>query len=174
MAASGVLQAQTLEERLAACTECHGPKTLPTNPQAPIVWGQHAGYLYLQLRDFKNGDRQHEFMNIFAATLQKQELLVIAEYIGAQQWPKTGYRSEDEESAARRALAAGMCAECHFGSYAGDGTMPRLAGQTVVYLEKTMLDFKTGARANNAAKTSLMATFSEEEIRAMAIYLAGL
>ena len=67
-----------------------------------------------------------------------------------------------------------MCAECHFGTYAGDGTIPRLAGQTVFYLEKTMADFKSGERNNSPAKTALMATFSDEDIRALASYLAGL
>jgi len=88
--------------------------------------------------------------------------------------PERSWAADADEGAARRAAAAGMCAECHFGTYAGDGTIPRLAGQTVFYLEKTMADFKSGERNNSPAKTALMATFSDEDIRALASNLAGL
>ena len=36
-----------------------------------------------------------------------------------------------------------------------------------------MLDFKNKVRTNSAAKSSLFATFSEEQIDALADYLAG-
>jgi cytochrome c553 len=37
-----------------------------------------------------------------------------------------------------------------------------------------MMDFRTGARANNDWMTSLLKTFSEDDIRQMARVLAGL
>ena len=51
--------------------------------------------------------------------------------------------------------------------------MPRIAGQHPEYLKKTMLDFKEKLRANSPAIATLLAAFSDEDIEAMAEYLAG-
>ena len=57
------------------------------------------------------------------------------------------------------------CPGCHQAGYIGAGTQPRLAGQIVeAYLEKTMLDFRTGARANNSWMTDLLKTYSPDDI----------
>jgi cytochrome c553 len=66
-----------------------------------------------------------------------------------------------------------MCVQCHLGGYEGDSRIPRLAGLQPEYLKKTMLDFKTKARANSPAKGSLMASYSNEDIEALADFVAG-
>ena len=71
-------------------------------------------------------------------------------------------------------LIAHSLTRCHRGSYEGDSRIPRLAEQHLAYLEKTMLDFKSKARANSAAKSSLMETYSAEDIERMAEFLAGM
>ena len=43
--------ADTIEDKAALCGVCHGLKGIPQYPTAPIIWGQNAGYLYLQFRD---------------------------------------------------------------------------------------------------------------------------
>ncbi|MGH6815587.1 MAG: c-type cytochrome [Hyphomicrobiaceae bacterium] len=168
-------QAQTFEDKLAACVACHGETGIPKEADVPIIWGQHTGYLYLQLRDYKEGTRKNDIMNAMAADMTKQEMMAFAENFAKRPWPKMGYRSTaDADRIAERAAVGGACTECHLGGYVGDSTVPRAAGQIVTYLEKTMLDFKTKARGNNPSKSTLMATFSDDEIRAMAKYLAGL
>ncbi|HEX8374022.1 MAG TPA: hypothetical protein VF606_02470, partial [Geminicoccaceae bacterium] len=47
--------AAALEEQALACAGCHGEAGVPTEPNIPVIWGQHEGYLYLQLRDYKLG-----------------------------------------------------------------------------------------------------------------------
>jgi len=167
-------EAQTFEDKLAACIDCHGDKGIPKEPEVPIIWGQHTGYLYLQLRDYKEGFRKNDIMNAMAADMTKQDMMAFAEHFAKKPWPKTGYRSTpDADRIAERAAVGGACTECHLGGYLGDSTVPRAAGQVVTYLEKTMLDFKTKARGNNPSKSTLLATFSDDEIRALAKYLAG-
>ena len=168
-------QAQTFEDKLAACLDCHGERGIPKEPDVPIIWGQHVGYLYFQLRDYKDGFRKNDIMTAMSADMTKQEMMAFAEHFAKKPWPKIGYRSTPEaDRIAQRAAVGGACTECHLGGYVGDSTVPRAAGQVVTYLEKTMLDFKTKARGNNPAKSTLMATFPDEEIRALAKYLAGL
>ena len=64
--------------------------------------------------------------------------------------------------------------QCHLGGYEGNSRIPRLAEQQVAYLEKTMQEFKQKVRLNSPAKGSLLESYSDEEIAAMAHYLAGL
>jgi cytochrome c553 len=166
--------AQTIEERAELCATCHGEDGVPKMPDVPIIWGQHAGYLYFQIRDFKLGTRKSEIMQPLVADFEKPEMLAIAEYFAKKPWPRLGYKStEADQKIGEHVAAAGICSECHLGGYLGDGTVPRLAGQTVPYLEKTMLDFKTRMRANNPDKSTLLASFPDDELAAMARYLAG-
>ncbi len=55
-----------------------------------------------------------------------------------------------------------------------EARMPRLAGQSPVYLEKTMLDFKAKRRDNSPAKSSLLRSFEDEQINGMAAMLGGM
>ncbi|MBV9238486.1 MAG: cytochrome C, partial [Xanthobacteraceae bacterium] len=45
--------AETIEDKAAVCGSCHGEDGIPPDKTLPVIWGQHQGYLYLQLRDFK-------------------------------------------------------------------------------------------------------------------------
>ena len=54
---------------------------------------------------------------------------------------------------AQRANTSVVCTSCHQDGFIGDGTQPRLAGQERAYLEKTMTDFRSGARGNNPGMT---------------------
>lgn len=70
------------------------------------------------------------------------------------------------------------CGACH-GLDANSPIMPvypKLLGQTKEYLIAQMLDIKSGARSNgqSAAMKGIMAMVSEEEIAAIAEYIAGL
>ena len=51
---------------------------------------------------------------------------------------------------------------------------PKIAGQNVKYVERQMLDIKSGARANgnSAAMKGVMELVSEEEIKAIADYVS--
>jgi cytochrome c553 len=173
-AMSGNASAETFEEKAAACAGCHGEQGKPPERDAPIIWGQQTGYLYIQLRDYKNGDRKNEAMNALAAEMSREEMLALAEHFSRKPWPRSEHRTpEAEVPRARRAIAAGQCVECHLAGYLGHSVIPRLAGQQFEYLRKTMIDFKTKTRANNSAMTDLFKTYSDEELAAMASYLAG-
>jgi cytochrome c553 len=78
-----------------------------------------------------------------------------------------------DAAVAQSAATSGMCVQCHLGGYEGSSRVPRLAGQQVAYLERTMLEFKNKIRMNAQAKGSLFATYGDEDIAAMARYLAG-
>ena len=113
-------------------------------------------------------------MSEIAADLSKEQMQALAQHFSERPWPAIGYRASDEDSArGETATAAGQCVQCHLGGYEGNSRVPRLSGQKPSYLERTMLDFKHKRRMNAPAKSSLLVSYEEGDITAMAEYLAG-
>ena len=167
-------RADGLAEKIEICTVCHGATGLPIRADIPIIWGQEFYYLYVQLKDYKAGRRQNANMSEIVATLSKQEMRELAQHFSSQPWPSIGFAAESTDIARGEiATAAGLCTQCHLGGYEGSSRIPRLAGQQAGYLERTMLEFKNKTRMNSPAKASLTASYEEEDIAAMARYLAG-
>lgn len=68
---AGQARAETIEDKVQVCTGCHGENGKPVDKTIPTIWGQQAGYLYIQLRDFKRGDRKSEIMQPIATEFEK-------------------------------------------------------------------------------------------------------
>ena len=168
--------ADSIEDKAAACAACHGKNGVPIDKSFPVLWGQNEGYIYIQLRDMKKGARKNEQMAPIVENMPREDMLALAAYFAAKPWPNLQQpRAADGDSGHFGVMAnSGQCPACHQSGYIGAGTQPRLAGQTYNYLVKTMMDFRTGTRANNDWMTSLLKTFSEDDIRQMARVLAGL
>lgn len=166
---------EEIGEKLTLCISCHGENGIPQDPTVPIVAGQEFYYLYVQLRDYKAGRRTHAVMSEIVADLDKAQMQALAKYFSEQKWPRIAFRTSDSDSASgARAASSGQCPQCHLGSYLGNSRVPRVAGQKASYLSETMLAFKHKRRLNAPAKGSLFASFSDDDIAAMAKYLAGL
>ena len=170
------LAADAAPDKAALCATCHGQQGTPINKTTPVIWGQNEGYLYLQLRDFKSGARKNEIMGPIASTLEKQDMLGLAAYFSGQKWPDLQQPSAPNDVAAKaQSTAASVgCPGCHLAYFQGDGTTARLAGQWQDYLNKTMLDFRTGARGNNPGMSDLMKATATDDLAALAQYLAGM
>ena len=167
--------AQSIAEKVEVCATCHGQNGKPIDKTIPIIWGQQAGYIYIQLRDFKRGDRKNHIMQPIVS-FEKEDMLAIAEYFAQKPWPELG-QPPSPKDVAQRALNAVYsvgCTSCHLDRFQGSGTTPRLAGQSREYLAKTMADFRTRARGNNPGMTGLMHATSPDDLVALAEYLAGL
>ena len=169
-------RAQTIEEKAQLCAACHGENGIPQDKATPVIWGQYQGYLYLDLRDYKSGARKNDIMSPLAQTLERDDMMALALYFSQKRWPDLQQPSAPPDVAARaiRANASVGCTGCHQGQYQGEGTQPRLAGQSQEYLRQTMIEFRTRARGNNPGMTDLMLATSEDDIAALAQYMAGL
>jgi cytochrome c553 len=168
-------RADTLEEKAAMCAGCHGEDGIPQEKTTPVIWGQWLGYLYLQLRDYKRGDRKDDQMTPVVDLLEREDLLPLAELFSKKPWPHLGQPPAPANvvTQAERANGSVGCTGCHQASYLGEGTQPRLAGQWQEYLLQSMLDFRTRKRANNPGMSDLMKATSEDDLKALAEYLAG-
>lgn len=172
---TAVAQTQTVEQKAAACVACHGEKGVPVDKAFPVIWGQHQGYLFLQLRDFKAGARKNDFMQAVVAELSRDDMMALAEYFSKKPWPDLRQKSatDAEAAVANRVNVSIGCTGCHLGQYQGDATVPRLAGQQHDYLLKSMRDFRSRARANNPGMTDLMKATAEADFEPEANFLAG-
>jgi len=168
--------ADSIEEKAALCSACHGLNGVPGDPTTPIIWGQNTGYLYLQFRDFQKGARKDDRMTPIAQGLVKEDALALAEYFAAKPWPNTGApaASKADEAIAIVVNKSIVCTSCHLEQFQGDSSVPRLAGQERDYLLKTLTDFRNRTRANNPGMSDLMNTATPEQLAAIANYLAGL
>ena len=79
--------ADSITEKTEVCAGCHGADGKPVDKTTPVIWGQLTGYIYIQLRDFKRGDRKSEIMQPIASAFEKDEMLAIAEYFSQKKWP---------------------------------------------------------------------------------------
>lgn len=169
------VNAQTIEEKAQLCAACHGENGVPQQLSTPVIWGQHQGYLYLQLRDYKSGARTNDIMSALAQNMTRDDMMAFAKYFSEKSWPDLRQPRAPAAVAtqALRANTAIGCTGCHQGEYQGEGTQPRLAGQTKDYLLQSMMEFRTRKRGNNPGMSDLMLAISPEDIAACAEYLAG-
>ena len=168
--------AQSIAEKVEVCAGCHGQDGKPIDKTIPVIWGQQLGYIYIQLRDFKRGDRKNEIMQPIASSFERDDMLAIAEYFSKKPWPDLG-QPRSPKDVAGRALGANRsvgCTGCHLDQFQGDGTVPRLAGQSREYLTKTIADFRTRARGNNPGMSDLMLATTPDDLAALEEYLSGL
>ena len=168
--------AQSIEDKTQICAGSHGADGKPIDKTIPTLWGQQAGYIYIQLRDFKRGDRKSDIMQPIASALERDDMQAIAEYFSKKPWPDLGQPRAPKDVAERASKANTSigCTGCHLDHFQGDGTVPRLAGLGRDYLTKTIADFRSHARANNPGMSDLMNATSPDDLAALEEYLSGL
>jgi cytochrome c553 len=173
-----VTRAQSIEEKAQVCAACHGEDGVPPAQDfpVPVIWGQNFGYLFFQLRDFKSGARKNDQMSPIAEALDGDDLMALAQYFAKKQWPNLGqsHPSTDVTMVVQRANVSLVCGSCHQRDFLGDSNQPRLAGQVVKYLEKTMNDFRDGSRGNSSGMNDLTKAVPSQDVTALAAYFGGL
>ena len=166
---------EALAEKIKLCGSCHAENGVPEDPQVPVIWGQHYYYIYVQLRDFKAGRRKNETMEETVSELTKDDMKALAQHFSEKTWPRLEIEVNEKNVAiGQTAAIAGQCPQCHLGGYEGNSRIPYMRGQSTAYLEKTMLEFKNRIRLNSPSKSSLMHSYSDEQIKGMAEFISGL
>jgi cytochrome c553 len=168
-AEAGKAKAQT-------CAVCHGPMGNSTNPEYPVLAGQTARYLYLQLKDFKEGRRSDPRMTPMAAGLSREDMQDLADYFAAQRPAPVETKADAANiDAGRRKAAEVLCTMCHLGGFSGQNEIPRVAGQHAQYIAKQLQDFRAHTRTNDAGNmASVTRGLSDDDIRNLSAYIANL
>jgi len=127
------------------------------------------------MHDFKSGARVNAQMTPLIALLTDEEINAIAKFYSEENITKQRGIDEDLAKLGKDIAKTRGCAACHQANYRGAGVIPRLSRQKRIYLVKSMTDFRDGKRTNdNGIKTEIMKTLSDEEIKSLSHFLAGM
>jgi len=164
------------KKKAGACVTCHGPNGNSVSGEYPILAGQTARYLYLELRDFKEGRRTNGLMAPFVEKLSRDDMLDLAEYFAAQKPKPIAFKPDAARVARGRKKAEEvLCTMCHLGGMKGQNEIPRVAGQHPEYVIKQLKAFKARTRTNDAGSmTAVAQTITEQDIEDLAHYIASL
>jgi cytochrome c553 len=183
----GDAQAGAAKADSERCMECHNPAHRDaTASEAHIarLAGQMPEYMLKQLRNFKSGERKHDFMQIMARSLEDEDAADIVAYFASLP-PTRGDGSGDapvpRELTTRGDAARGIaaCFSCHGpdgrGALLNGVRAPAIAGQEAGYLDNQLRAFRSGERRNSAGGVMNVAAqkLTDAEIAALANYLAG-
>ncbi|MBA4267724.1 MAG: cytochrome c4, partial [Comamonadaceae bacterium] len=148
----------------------------------PKLAQQHPEYLIKQLQEYKSGKRDNAIMKGFASALSDDDMRNISYWLASQKATPGFAQDKDLVRLGERIYRGGIagrdvaaCAGCHSPTGSGiPSQYPRLAGQHAEYTLDQMNQFRSGARKNSAQMTKIAAYMTDEEIRAVADYIAGL
>ena len=172
-------QAQDVEAGKAkaqACAACHGTDGNSPSGMFPNLAGQNWRYIYVELKDFKEGRRTDPVMSPMAAPLSRQDMIDLGNYYAAQKALPSTFKADDAKVRLGKAKAdETLCAMCHMAAFAGQNEIPRVAGQQYDYIVKQMTAFKARTRTNDAGNmTSVAQTLSPTDIENLAHYITSL
>jgi cytochrome c553 len=186
--------AQAGAGKAAVCAACHGAQGVAIAPNFPNLAGQSATYLYVQLKEFHDGERSDPVMSGQAAALSDADMRDLASYYAALA-PEPAGRADVASRGAQLYLsgdpAKGIppCQGCHGPDGLGPrphassapqppwATYPRLRGQSALYVAKELGDFKSelrGGSSNARVMHGVAGTLDDTDVQALSAYLDGL
>ncbi len=165
-----------------ACVACHGSAGNSTITVNPKLAGQHAAYLQKQLHDFTTPARNNAVMTGISKALTEEDMRNIAAYLEQQKPAPGAAKNKATIELGKKIYRGGIaeknvpaCAGCHSPDGAGiPAQFARVAGQHQDYTVAQLTNFRTGARTNSAQMTAVGKRLSDEEMAAVADYIAGL
>jgi cytochrome c553 len=167
---------------ITACVACHGAAGNSAIAQNPKLAGQHEAYLYKQLMNFKGPDRNNAIMTMIATALTEDEMRNISAYLGAQVIKPGAAKNKETVEAGKKIYRGGIaeknvpaCASCHGPNGAGiPDQFARLGAQHQEYTVSQLMNFRSGVRKNSIQMTTIAKRLSDDEMQAVADYIAGL
>jgi cytochrome c553 len=173
------------------CIECHGLDGQgaghPNGPEGKFakLAAQSPAYVLKQIQDFRSGARKHDQMAIMARSVEDEDVRDIAAYFASLPAMKGDGGGEVHEVGKKLFLqgdpARGVvaCASCHGDKGQGISStplVPRLAGQEWRYLEKQLLEWRSGERRNSpdGVMNAVVKPLTDAEVASLINYLSGL
>jgi cytochrome c553 len=179
----------SMEARVQGCVTCHGQQGQGTKDEYfPRIAGKPAGYLFNQLRAFRDGSRRYAPMNYLVAYLTDDYLREIAEYFAGLKPPfapaqgatlpagllERGRTLVHNGDGSRQIPA---CVACHGAALTGMVPgIPGLVGLRPNYISAQLTRWRTGER--RAAEPDCMHRIAirlgDSDIQAVAAWLGAM
>ncbi len=153
--------ADTMAQRVLACTACHGPQgKASATGYVPRIAGKPAGYLHQQLLAFRDGHRRHDGMARLLEHLDDSYLAEIAQHFAKLQVPYApvqGLPPATQSEPLRRGATLALqgdaarqlpaCSSCHGAALTGvEPGVPGLLGLPRDYVLAQLGGWRVGAR----------------------------
>lgn len=186
---------ENAQDIMELCAGCHGEHGQGGGGgEYPRLAGLPVEYLHDQMMAYRTGVRPGIAMVPYAAEneLTAADLLDITTYLAEIELPARmpvidqsldSYeklliaakvfnvpRVEGDVDAGRE-IYADACADCHGDAGAGDGDVPRLAGQHTQYLRQQIENFRSGIRPNEDM-AGILDELTGEDVAALLAYLS--
>src|SRR5262249_52312506 len=163
--------ANDIEATAQLCAACHGQNGVPSDPKTvPIIWGQEPSYLFKQMRNYRNGERDNPIMSPIAKSLAEEDLRKIASYFAAKSWPAQSATATPGPPP--KGIATSQ--PSHQPNSQGGPPAPPLAGPSYQFLVTSMHSFAANERTNNGDMPKFMQMLTDSERDAIARYLSDL
>ena len=178
----------TIAQRVLACTGCHGRKgRAAPDGYYPRIAGKPAGYLFNQLRHFREGRRHYELMNGLVEWLDDAYLQEIADHFASIDLPYPPPAPPVESASIRRIgetlvrrgrpeSGVPACNDCHGAAMTGRAPfIPGLLGLPRDYLNAQLGAWKAGKRQASApdCMAEVAARLTPDDIGAVSAWLAA-
>lgn len=189
IAAAPVDVPDTMAERVKACVVCHGPEDrMGRDAYYPRIAGKPEGYIFNQLRNFRDGRRYYRPMTLLLANVSDRYLLEMAAYFSALEQPypppERTALSSNESKLAQKLINQGdpsrkipACVECHGKALMGTAPfIPGLLGLPRVYLIAQFGAWRSGGLLRGQTPDCMSEIAKElttDETNAIAAWLAA-
>jgi sulfide dehydrogenase cytochrome subunit len=183
----GAAAGADISELLTQCQDCHGPGGVSSYDDVPTIAGQKASFIEKSLRsyqvwgrpcvksEYRFGDtaRPRTDMCQVAEGLTAEDVTAISSHFAAQPFRPAAQPFDAALAARGEALHAEHCESCHEqgGSVADRG--PRLAGQWLPYLRKSIDFVPTGEHLVPPAMESALGDLGPGDIDALMNFYAS-
>lgn len=155
------------------CAACHGYNGSSVGI-IPSIAGNTEDYFVETMEAFKSGDRKSTVMGRVAKGYTSEEIIKMAKFFAAQK----AIPMKQDFDASKAALGAKIhkesCNKCHEDGGKSGSEDPILAGQSMLYLQYSMADFKNKDREGDkkmAKKVkSVLSTYGKEGLDALIHY----
>ena len=184
-ASSGV--SDTLEQRVKPCTICHGDEgRTGHDAYYPRIAGKPAGYLFNQLRNFRDGQRYYQAMAVLLENLSDEYLLEIAQYFSSLKYPypepAKDTLSPAEIQSVETLIYSGdssrdipACSACHGKALMGTNPyIPSLLGLPHAYVAAQFGGWRNGGVMRGKTPdcmSEIAKKLSQDEVNALAMWL---
>lgn len=152
-----IIVPDTMAERVKACTICHGAEDkVGRDAYYPRIAGKPQGYLFNQLRNFRDGRRYYQPMVVLLENMSDEYLLEIAHYFSSLQLPyptpEKFHILPEETRLAEHLIYSGnpergipACSACHGDTLMGtEPAIPGLLGLSRAYITAQLGGWRNG------------------------------
>ena len=180
----------TLEERVKPCIICHRDADLiDRDAYFPRIAGKPAGYLYNQLRNFRDGRRFYQPMAILLENMSDEYMQEIAAYFASLPYaylePVVPALSSAEKESVETLLYSGdperdlpACSACHGEALLGiQPAIPGLLGLPHAYLAAQFGGWRNDGIMRGQipdCMSEVAKKMTQEEVNALVLWLPGL